>query len=75
MKLGDWDTDIGISESQVFPIFVVFTCCITIIMLNMLIAIASDSYADAKLKGPGLFRTMRLNYCAEAFFLEQTMMK
>mmetsp|Transcript_5258 Transcript_5258/g.7793 ORF Transcript_5258/g.7793 Transcript_5258/m.7793 type:complete len:174 (+) Transcript_5258:1-522(+) len=44
-------------------------------MLNMLIAIASDSYADAKEKGPKLFRILRLNYCVEVNLIERVLLK
>ena len=75
MLLGDWDLNNGLFDSSVYPLFVMFTFLITIIMLNMLIAIASDSYADAKQKGPKLFRILRLNYCAEVIKIERILVK
>jgi len=44
-------------------------------MLNIMIAIASDSYADAKEKGPKLFRILRLNYCVEVNLIERVLLK
>uniref|UniRef100_A0A7S2K8T3 Ion transport domain-containing protein n=1 Tax=Leptocylindrus danicus TaxID=163516 RepID=A0A7S2K8T3_9STRA len=70
MMLGDWDLDRGFSDGGVYPVFVLFTFFITIIMTNMLIAIASGSYENAKQKGPGLFRIMRIHYCSEVSLLE-----
>mmetsp|Transcript_27095 Transcript_27095/g.42077 ORF Transcript_27095/g.42077 Transcript_27095/m.42077 type:complete len:876 (-) Transcript_27095:211-2838(-) len=73
MMLGDWDLDRGFSDREVYPVFVLFTFLITIIMTNMLIAIASGSYENAKQKGPGLFRIMRIHYCSEVSLLELAM--
>ena len=75
LLLGDWDLNNGLFDSSVYPLFVMFTFSITIIMLNMMIAIASDSYADAKQKGPKLFRVLRLNYCAEVIMIERVLVK
>ena len=76
MLLGDWDLDSqGLNDPPVYPIFVMFTFIITTIMLNMMIAIASDSYADAKEKGPKLFRILRLNYCVEVNQIERVLLK
>ena len=76
MLLGDWDLDSqGLNNPRVYPIFVMFTFVITTIMLNMMIAIASDSYVDAKEKGPKLFRVLRLNYCVEVNQIERVLLK
>ena len=76
MLLGDWDVaGQGLNDARVYPIFVMFTFVLTIIMLNMLIAIASDSYADAKELGPKLFRILRLSYCAEVNMIERVLVK
>ena len=72
-KLGNWDLEEGLPDDSVYIIFILLTFVITIIMLNMLIAIASDSYVDSSRMGPGLFRIMRLNYCAEVLMLEKAM--
>ena len=61
IRLGDLDLDQGLGDSNdIYPIFVMFTFVITIVMVNMLIAIASDSYANTKENGPKLFRILRL---------------
>eukprot|EP00816_Leptocylindrus_hargravesii_P005742 CAMPEP_0196805488 /NCGR_PEP_ID=MMETSP1362-20130617/5268_1 /TAXON_ID=163516 /ORGANISM="Leptocylindrus danicus, Strain CCMP1856" /LENGTH=210 /DNA_ID=CAMNT_0042178443 /DNA_START=130 /DNA_END=762 /DNA_ORIENTATION=+ len=76
MMLGDWDmAEQALDDRHVYPIFVMFTFLISIIMLNMLIAIASDSYADAKEKGPKFFRILRLRYCAEVDMIERVLVK
>ena len=76
MLLGDWDLDSqGLNDPHVYPIFVMFTFIVTTIMLNMMIAIASDSYVDAKEKGPKLFRILRLNYCVEVNLIERVLLK
>uniref|UniRef100_A0A7S2NVJ0 Ion transport domain-containing protein n=1 Tax=Leptocylindrus danicus TaxID=163516 RepID=A0A7S2NVJ0_9STRA len=76
MLLGDWDVEgQRLEDPDVYPIFVMFTFVLTIIMLNMLIAIASDSYADAKEMGPKLFRILRLSYCAEVNMIERVLVK
>ena len=76
MLLGDFDVvEQGLNDANVYPIFVMLTFVLTIIMLNMLIAIASDSYADAKEMGPKLFRILRMSYCAEVNMIERALVK
>ena len=74
MLLGDWDAQ-GSDDPDIYLIFVMFTFIVTIIMLNMMIAIASDSYVNAKEKGPKLFRILRLNYCVEVNLIERVLLK
>lgn len=44
------------STSRGYFVFVMFTFFVSLIMLNILIAIASSSYETAKSVGPGIFR-------------------
>mmetsp|Transcript_32075 Transcript_32075/g.46613 ORF Transcript_32075/g.46613 Transcript_32075/m.46613 type:complete len:922 (-) Transcript_32075:173-2938(-) len=76
MMLGDWrhEADALAQDSLIYLIFVIFSFMITVVLLNMLIAIVADAYKNANAKGPALFRMMRLNYCAEVSLMETAMM-
>jgi len=69
MMIGDWDVDI-FRQSDNYIVFVLFTFFVSLIMLNILIAIASDSYATAKLEGPVIYRLERIYVTAELSAIE-----
>ena len=76
MMLGDWRHEAdALAQDSLYVIFVIFSFMITVVLLNMLIAIVADAYKNAKAKGPALFRMMRLNYCAEVSLMETAMME
>ena len=66
MNINFQDSEESFSKSEFsYLLFVIFTFFVTIIMMNILIAIACDSYAEAKEQGPHIFRVERIGMCAE----------
>ena len=67
---GRWDSEFY--EGYAVSIFVFFfTFYVTLIMLNIVIAIASESYVWAKENGPLIFRSLRIEFAAEVISVEE----
>ena len=50
MMLGDWDVEDDFSNDISYIVFASFTFCVFLIMLNILIAIAGESFSWAKVR-------------------------
>ena len=70
LLLGEFDLDSYRETKGLAILFVIFTVVGVIILLNVLIAVISDSYERARLRGPRLFGTARVTFVAQHEALE-----
>ena len=71
MLLGDFELDDLTETSGTIALFIIFTVFGVIILLNVLIAIISDSYERATMSGTLLFGRARVLYVAQNEALER----
>ena len=70
LLLGDFELDSYKATPGMTVLFFVFTICGVIILLNVLIALTSDSYEKASIKGDHLFGRARVTFVSQNEALE-----
>lgn len=71
LLIGDFDINDYRGNSSTTAVFLAFTILGVIILLNVLIAIVSDSYEKSKVGAKGLFGMARIGFLTEHLALEQ----
>jgi len=67
---GRWSSDYY-NGYAIYIFLFLFSFYVTLIMLNIVIAIASESYVWAKENGPLIFRALRVEFLAEVISVEE----
>jgi hypothetical protein len=71
LLLGDFEVNDYRGDKSTTVVFLVFTMFGVIILLNVLIAVVSDSYEKSTVSAKALFGKARIGFLAEHFALEQ----